>query len=792
MSTTMENLTGVQISSEYFTNNPILKFFPPHSKQGKVNRVALIYGRNGSGKSTISQGLYEYANSTNSKNIGINLLTGENFLTMSLSEKPKKIFVFNEDYIDRNVKIKTGGLDTIVLLGKQIDLENEILDTESKIKEISIKLENIKNLYSKYNDDKDIISPGYWLASIKRDLQTKGWAENLGIKINGNITKARVTDTVIEEIKNISVTGKIENLKNNFETKLNIFFKTDKNTLPINDPIVELNYDKNIEKISADILNRIVSKPKLTQREQQILDLLGVTGIIKSKDFLSDTSKLICPTCLREISVSKKGEILKEIDNIISEEFNAFQRDLNKLDLTIIDIEKFTKYKSIDELLYNELIAQLSKLNLEIEKHNDLVIIKKNEPFVNIEYKDVHLVANYIETNRLLKKFEENRISYNIAVNDREKLKNELKSLNNEIAHIDLANSFKELNNCVSKKENIKKQKDELEKMLLKLREKKEDLDAKRKNLQIAVDELNSELEYIFFSKNRLELKLDNGLYHLISRGYSVEPNRVSCGERNALALCYFFADIANNMNADSLYADEMLIVIDDPISSFDFENKIGILSFLKLKLSQVLLGCKTSKAVILTHDLTVMDDMIKTMEEISEKCENKSQSAEFKLFQLYNKELIDFKFKHNEYSQLLDMIYCYAKSSNDVDGLTIGNHMRRVLEAFSTFSYKKGIEEISTKEEILDLLPNERLKKHFENLMYRLALNNESHFNNTARFFPQTDFFPYLSDEEKQRMAKELLVFLFVLNEQHIKSHLPNATSDIVSWKNEIIKTNN
>lgn len=791
MSTAIENLTGIQISSEYFTNKPNLKLFPPNAKQGKINRVALVYGRNGSGKSTISQGFYEYANSINPKNVELNLLTGDNYLKISSNDKPNKVFVFNENYVDKNVKIKTGGLDTIILLGKQVGLEEEILEVEESINDILSKLEHKKTLYSKYEDQKDVASPDYWLLSIKKDLQTKGWAENLGIKINGNSTKARVTDQVIEEIKNTIVTEKKEDLLDSFDSKLNIFFKTDKNTLPINNPICELNFDKNIEKISIEILSKIVSKPQLTQREQQILDLFGITGIVESKEFLSDKTIPICPTCLREMTTPKKEEILKEINNIINEEFDAFQNELKKLDLPIVDIEKYLIYKNIDELLYNELVTQLSKLNSEIEKHNDLINNKKNQPFEKIEYKNVDVVINYIETNRLLKELEKKRISFNMAVNDRDNLKNELKLLNNKLAKIDLVNSFKELKNSLTKKESEKELKSQLEKELSELIEKKDELDAKRKDFKIAVDELNSELEFIFFSKNRLELKLENELYHLRSRGHSVEPNRVSCGERNALALCYFFADIAKNMNADNLYKDEMLIVIDDPVSSFDFENKIGILSFLKIKLKQILQGCKTSKVLIMTHDLTVMDDLIKTMEEISRKCKQEFQSAEFNVFQLHNKNLLEFEFKHNEYTQLLNSIYNYAKSPSEAETLTIGNHMRRVLEAFSTFSYKKSMEEISTNQEILDCLPNEQYKDHFENLMYRLALNNESHFYNTARFLPQTDFFPYMSDDEKQRIAKELLVFMFMLNEQHIKSHLPNALSDIKLWESEIIKAN-
>ena len=50
--------------------------------------------------------------------------------------------------------------------------------------------------------------------------------------------------------------------------------------------------------------------------------------------------------------------------------------------------------------------------------------------------------------------------------------------------------------------------------------------------------------------------------------------------------LTSFGAAIAKNMNADNPYSDEMFLVIDDPLSSFDYENKIGIMSFLKFKMN--------------------------------------------------------------------------------------------------------------------------------------------------------------------------------------------------------------
>ena len=62
------------------------------------------------------------------------------------------------------------------------------------------------------------------------------------------------------------------------------------------------------------------------------------------------------------------------------------------------------------------------------------------------------------------------------------------------------------------------------------------------------------------------------------------------------------------------------------------------------------------------------------------------------------------------------------------VELLTTVFGVTEVLEAFSTFQYKKGIEEVSTDRSILAILPEKEYQSYFENLMYRLILNNGSH----------------------------------------------------------------
>ena len=60
-------------------------------------------------------------------------------------------------------------------------------------------------------------------------------------------------------------------------------------------------------------------------------------------------------------------------------------------------------------------------------------------------------------------------------------------------------------------------------------------------------------------------------------------------------------------------------MVIDDPISSFDFENKVGISSFLRYQTHKIIKGNAKSKILFLTHDLSTFSDLQKIADEMVE-----------------------------------------------------------------------------------------------------------------------------------------------------------------------------
>lgn len=232
------------------------------------------------------------------------------------------------------------------------------------------------------------------------------------------------------------------------------------------------------------------------------------------------------------------------------------------------------------------------------------------------------------------------------------------------------------------------------------------------------------------------------------------------------------------------------MLIIDDPVTSYDLENRVGILSYLKYELGKFLLGNESSKALIMTHDLFTAIDVGKMFTELMTDCKQKFNGRGNFLYspkELRDHQITRFNNKRNEYSTLLTMVYEYANGVATEQEPYIGNIIRQVLEAFSTFEFKKGIEEVSVDDEILAMMEYEEHRIYFKNLMYRLVLNEGSHRYDQTRNM-QVDFFSLISEPDKRRTAKDILCFMELLNTPHIKAYLgANAEAVIKQWCEEI-----
>ena len=358
-------------------------------------------------------------------------------------------------------------------------------------------------------------------------------------------------------------------------------------------------------------------------------------------------------------------------------------------------------------------------------------------------------------------------------------MQKELLQLNSQIANKQISENYKKYKKQVEERDkeiqilkNLEQEKNSIELELSSLNEQK-------KSIKIAQKHINYLLQYVFFSKDKLTIETQDGIYQIKSCGMPVKPNQISCGERNILALCYYFTELFSGKEESKIYSDSNLLIIDDPVSSFDKENRVGVLSLLKYELQHFVSGNSETKILIMTHDLMAFYDIEKIASEL--------KSCNYYICELMQEGIVDFKFnKSNEYTKLLTLIYSFANdpSNNTINEISIGNIMRRVVEAYSSFIYKVGINSISFDEEIFDSIQNEKQKEYFSNLMYRIVLNGESH--SEERIKSLEDFCNGISADEKVRIAKDILCFLYLLNPVHIKKHLkdiPNSQKTIEEW---------
>ena len=102
--------------------------------------------------------------------------------------------------------------------------------------------------------------------------------------------------------------------------------------------------------------------------------------------------------------------------------------------------------------------------------------------------------------------------------------------------------------------------------------------------------------------------------YKVKSGSVFIQPSKLSTGEQNILALCYFFAKVSEG---DGYFDRNQIIVLDDPLSSFDDGNKYGVTTLLGYLCQSILDKGSKTKLIIMTHDSSFALNMSKMVKSI-------------------------------------------------------------------------------------------------------------------------------------------------------------------------------
>lgn len=760
-----------------------------------VTQSAIIYGKNGTGKSTISKAFMkakgEIVDTIDA--VAFYNLGGE-VITLSPEEK-KKIVVFNEDFIDKNIKIDADGLGSIVMLGQeQIEEQSKIDALKKDIKakraekdEKGKELDNLKNVEN---------SPIVILKEIHGELANK---EGNFLKRNSTFDGARsYTDKLRDEFEGIiknRVTENVSDLWSEYNSKLEEYRrnKSGENTIEVIASKISLSYDAETEQEILDLLANEIEEEKSDELGEWIVSL-GNDKAEALKKELENPEIECCPHCHKEWEVEYKKLLATAIDRFLNNPQGKLLSGLEEKIKLIGDLQSqvesipISEYEYDDVPMYSECNALINIVKSKLEGVLDKLEEKKNAIFIRVDMDKTSIAETMNHLNEALDELEKEKGEHNKKANNTSALKKELQKLSIKIAYYENESKIKDYNSkCKAisdKEEEVRLIKSELAKLEQSLQEINER--AKEHKKDIAVGFINEYLKFVFCSKKRIQIEYDetHDTYRLKSRGTIIGPKQASIGERNIIALCYFFASILQNKSVENAYSDRYLFIIDDPVSSFDSGNKIGLVSFLKRMMNEYLTGNKETRILITTHDLKTALDFNVVLNELH----NKYSDFYWNFLELKELHLHIFDENQNEYSKMMTLIYQFAQnpSENDVYAIAMGNMMRRVLEAYGTFTYGMGMADLSTNDKILTRIKDENLRKYFENSMYRLFLNGASHTKGSINELGDNLFFPEFDEEEVVQVAKDTICLLYMLNPRHVLSNV--KILDRIGWKGKKI----
>lgn len=753
-------------------------FFGEESKSlGTIlsSRMNIVFGRNGSGKSTIAKAFTEQKKEEGNRNYSVRFC-GESPLP---DIGGSNIFVFDEDFIDRNVKIDM--IRSIVMLGKDIQLDDELKAAKEELDRLKddseIKNKDASRLSEKAKELKEKIEENLRRGYVARLERVEGGTKRLSPKIFEKVTTLKAAD----ETKSLG----------DYAKDLDKSIVEYRNCLKGEtvDTISDVTFP-DISRVNA-LLAKTVKPAALSEEENRILSILS--GELAGGHFLENAQSMIidaerdfCPLCQQGISHDHRKVLASRLLRFKDKQVEDFKAEIadEKDRINPVSIRIPEGADGIDSTVSEALSKAVDGLNEFVKNTVTALEDKLGNPYAPAEGVDESVFSGLCASVTAAVKTVNDKISeYNEKISNFKTLRSEIDNMNTELAFLESKSYIIEYNKtsreCTAAQEKA-------EKLTIRIAEKKEEIQrmqAHTAEIGTAMENINQYLRVIF-GKDRLVLKnADNNGYSILSRGREISPRSLSIGERNAIALAYFFACVVEGKENDYKYSDPTLLILDDPVSSFDLENKAGMISLIGKQCSKILKGCVHSKVLVLTHDFMTLRDLNVIREKIFKSLRNTrtDETEKYCLLQngvLQERETSSIR-ENNDYLSRMQNIFYYGKDGHPEDNpfdSNMGSIIRRLLEQYASFRYQKPWFELFS-DEMLEGIDKSK-KEAIQDLYMRPVLNPESHGTDEV-----------YQSSEIQRVARMVLAYLYLTDKPHLTSYIRDnyKLNLIKQWAEEL-----
>lgn len=647
-------------------NNFTLKSFVGYTNPNDLLFRAknILFGYNGKGKSSIAIGIKD------------------EFLK-DTTKKPENLRIFDRDYISHSLLLENS--------------EGKIKGVEANFGQGGVNIENkIKELEKQIISEVEIAKLDSNIVDSRKKIRTEIDAIHDRRKGEVGISKKSSTDS-IERV--------IELYKNDFQEAKKIEADEEKLIKIIGDNAIEKQIAQNenlrplnLSKIPTTLLEevKVIFKEKFGEDisipEYEVVQWIE-SGLKIHKE--GDNCKF-CDGKLDFLDVkSKIAEFKENKRHKATEKLKQFREQLQSLLETIKIIEKEAKTYS-------------TNIGTEIEQHFSAISSKKNtiESLITscqskidkIEIQETFDFELLAETYKVI----EESIS-SITKTKSEQL-SELRKKQNNLTTLVKGAIGLEIIKSAPIKDKLKEVKDKE----VDLKEKRDNNKKKQQEIQDLKQQKSLTKDFADFVSQilndinislKVELDTDNKNYIIKStnENATLTIKDISEGEKNLLALLFFYYELFADNKQQSVKPEIELIIVDDPISSMDDSNKFYILELMKN-----LLELPNQQIFVLTHS---WEDYC-NLSYGKKAWDNNQPFATFEIRKANGKsELSQLKNIEKPYKYLFKEIFQFSEKreddiKTDCQIYHYPNVMRRVFEEWYSFKIGKDLNLTSSQQD--------------------------------------------------------------------------------------------
>lgn len=715
----------------------------------KFEKINILYGRNYSGKTTLSRIFRSLETGQLPENYDdpqYELIdeNGNKIDQNNLADFSSPVRVFNEDFIKSNLKFlidPTGEIAPFAILG---NTNGTLVDEIKELtKEIGSSEEPKTGLHKAVDDANNALDSANRALSeaesdLKSKLSKKATDKSIGIKyksdkfgdVNYNIAKIRSDVQTIcqSEYQSPSDTD-IANCEAILQDT-------------VHEPITTIHFQHQYNAYKDETISLLEREIGVSNKIQRLIRDAALNLWVKRGVEIADNAS-VCPFCGNPIT----DEFWSEIHAHFDEESKKLEDDISNLTGRIrIEINKGAiDDSSIKLQLYSEYVEKYEEAKAVLDKRLSEYYHALQELIdqLNVRFTNISVPIAFSSDKNCDNDIKEALDKLNLVINENNSFAGNLKNRQQQAQNVLRLKEVEDFCNTIDYRavsEKIEKLKSIRDAAESKLNDVKDDLSNKQEALDGKKRLLNDEElgakhvnEYLndFFGHHfvTLEAHKDNDdekqIKFCIMRNGKPAYN-LSEGECSLISFCYFMA----KLDDVSTSGQKPIIWIDDPISSLDSNHIYFIFSLIVSKIAKT--GC-FSQLFLSTHNL----DFLKYLNRLnSYRLDgNGKQAADSKAYFLIERignhssiQALPKYLKSNatEYNYLFSQIYkvsqCVAVTDDNYDILySFGNSARKFLEMYLYFKYP-------TDEELLP-----KLKRFFEPedvppILINRLVNEDSH----------------------------------------------------------------